>query len=306
MLDLKAKMQEALDSSAVLKIKLINLRARMPTAAIFVFEGVDDKSVYYHWIKQLAGDLDYVPFLCGGKNSSLKLLNSLDRDVNNLNQGVYFCVDRDFDGTKGRSHSLYVTNSYSFENHLARTEVLSEVLRNDFHFHGHPDVIRHVCELYDALEQKFFEVVKEINLILFVATRLNIRRVKKLPEKIGVLANVDIEKVQSKIENVFDLVMLERNPTEEEMDERREIFDALIPRDHYRGKFNIMFFKKFLELIYQELKNPETETFKLVVQEGLIPKLNLTIDSIASRSNPPECFSKFMAHNFSSRHHKAF
>ena len=124
MLDLKAKMQEALDSSAVLKIKLINLRSKMPGAAIFVFEGVDDKSVYYHWIKQLACNLDYVPFLCGGKKSSLKLLNSLNRDVNNLRQGVYFCVDRDFDGAQGRSHSLYVTNFYSFENHLARTEVL--------------------------------------------------------------------------------------------------------------------------------------------------------------------------------------
>ena len=185
------------------------------------------------------------------------------------------------------------------------SSLLTEVLRNDFHFHGHPEAVKYACELYDALEQKFFEVVREVNLLLFVAASLNIRRINKLPDKIGALANVDICKVQSKIDNVFDLVMLERNPTEEEVDERRGVFDKLIPRDHYRGKFNLMFFRKFLELIYQELRNPEADAFNLVVQEGLTPKLNLTIDSIASRSNPPECFSKFMERNFSSRYPKS-
>ena len=261
MLDIKSKMQGALDSSAVLKMRFITLRGRCPKAAIFAFEGVDDKSVYYYWIKQLASDLNYAPFLCGGKKNSLKLMESLDRDVNGLRQHVYFCVDRDFDENPYNLSSVYVTSQYSFENYLARKEVLVEILKNDFHFHGHPDMIDYVCDLYDQLELKFFEIVREINLVLFVANKLNIRRVEKLPDKIGFFVNFSMNKIESKIGDIFSFVNLERNPTTQEIDDKRVAFNELNPRDCYRGKFNILFFKRFLSLIYDELNN-RNMTFK--------------------------------------------
>ena len=299
MLNRKFKMQEALESSAVLKMRLITLRERCPKSVIFAFEGVDDKSVYYHWIKQLASDLNYAPFLCGGKKNSLKLMNSLDRDVNGLRQDVYFFVDRDFDENIYDFSSVYVTSQYSFENYLARKEVLVEVLKNDFHFHGHPEIIDYVCNLYDQWELKFFEIVQELNLVLFVAAKLNIRRIDKLPDKIGYFANFSLNKIESKIGNIFDIVNLERNPTKQEFDDKRVAFNELNPRDSYRGKFNILFFKKFLILIYDELNNPANVVFKSITQEGLKPKLSLTLDTIASRSHAPKCFSKFIEVNFS-------
>lgn len=34
---------------------------------VFAFEGVDDKTVYYHWIKSLSPELTYEFFVCKGK-----------------------------------------------------------------------------------------------------------------------------------------------------------------------------------------------------------------------------------------------
>lgn len=297
--DIKLQMQKAMDSSAVLKMKFIALRGRMQNVNIFAFEGVDDKFVYYHWIKQLKNDLEYVPFLCGGKGDALKLMNSLERDVNGLRNKVYFCIDRDFDQEKYEFDGLYVTNFYSFENHLARSEVLTEILKNDFHLHEQPDLIAYIDSIYCKLEEKFFGIVRDLNLVLFVASSLKINRKNKLPDKIGALVDINIYDVNSKFENVFELIDLERNPSLEEMDLNTGAFDKLDPRDRYRGKFNILFFKRFLEIIYQEIKKPNDDFFKNALQDGLVPKLNLTIDTIASRSKAPKCFSTFINNNFS-------
>ena len=297
--DIKLQMQKAMDSSAVLKMKFIALRGRMQNVNIFAFEGVDDKFVYYHWIKQLKNDLEYVPFLCGGKGDAIKLMNSLERDVNGLRNRVYFFIDRDYDQEKYEFDGLYVTSFYSFENYLARSEVLAEILKNDFHLHGRPDLIAYIDSIYCKLEGKFFEIVRDLNLVLFVASSLKIKRNTKLPDRIGALADIEIDDINSKFENVFELIDLERNPTLEEVNLNRGVFDKLDPRDRYRGKFNILFFKRFLEIIYQEIKKPNDDFFKNALQDGLVPKLNLTIDTIASRSKAPKCFSTFINNNFS-------
>ncbi len=298
MLDLKSKMQEALESSAVLKMKLITLRGRCPSAAIFAFEGVDDKSLYYYWIKQVSNNLNYVPFFCGGKRNSFKLMESLNRDANELWKNVYFCVDRDFDENIFDSSNVYVTSKYSFENFLACKNVLEEILKHDFNLHGHPEIVVCVCDLYDQLERRFFAIVQEVNLLLFVAAKLNIRRVGTLPTKISSLANLSIDGIESRIVDVFKFVDLERNPNTQEIEDKRHAFDSLNPRDFYRGKFNFLFFKKFLNLIYDELRNPSSDIFKNIDRKDIEPKLNLTLDAISSKSTAPECFSSFIKENF--------
>lgn len=297
--DIKTKMHEALDSPAVLKMKLIKLKSKIPNTIVLAFEGVEDKAAYYHWMRQLTDRLEYIPFICGGKRKSLNFLNSLNKDVNGLGDNVYFFIDKDFDGCSAITDKIYMTNTYSFENFLASPEVLREILKNDFHCHDRPDIIGHVEALYFQFEEEFFNVVREINFILFIAAMFGIRRIGKLPERMGALAAIEINGVQSKICDVYKLAKLERNPTEEEKQSKLSDFEKLNPKDSYRGKFNLMFFKKFIEVIYLEIKNPTKDIFKDVLHEDLTPTLNLTVDSIASRSRAPKCLSEFVERNFS-------
>ena len=90
-------MRDARDVPAVLKSKLTVLRSVAPEIAVFAFEGIDDKTVYYHWIKQIAPGLFYEPLVCKGKTKVLALRELLDRDKGTLKKNVYFFIDHDFD-----------------------------------------------------------------------------------------------------------------------------------------------------------------------------------------------------------------
>jgi hypothetical protein len=128
------------DSAARQKIKLAEFRAKYPEGLIFSVEGVDDKQVYFHWIRSIAPDLQYETHICDTKDDALKLLDALRRDQTGLAKDVYFLLDNDFDGLKGRESGpeVFVTRAYSIENYLVCSNVLDDVLKVELHCHGEP------------------------------------------------------------------------------------------------------------------------------------------------------------------------
>ncbi len=237
-------MKYARDVSAVMKSQLAALRAVDPDVCVIAFEGIDDKTVYYHWIRQIVPEFVYEPFLCKGKSKVLQLKKMLEQDLGGLSNGILFVIDRDFDDLCGHqsAEELFMTQAYSFENYLVNESVLDELLKNELHCHSAPACREDIRQLFRTQYTDFLSVTKELNYRLFVAKKYRIQRGKDLPKTLSRIANVTLSNVTSAQEPVYAQAVLAREPTEQEYAELSAEFLNLDPEKRYRGKFSLMFF----------------------------------------------------------------
>lgn len=287
---------QARDVPAVQKTKLTTIRSSRPDISIFAFEGIDDKRVFYHWIKQIDPQLPYEPFVCHGKDKVLELRKVVERDVNDLKRGVYFFIDRDYDDLKGDepSENIFVTESYSFENVLVSSQVLEELLKVELHCHSEPECRNAILELFASLYSQFLEIAKPLNFKIFLARRCNISQIGHLPSRINQIAKVTLEIVESPQVDPRDLVALVREPTEEEIARHSTDFEELDARTRYRGKFALLFFSKVLDLLIADRNNAESIFFADLDREELVAKGPVTLDSMASKSALPAGLTEFL------------
>lgn len=276
------------DSSARQKIRLAQLRAKYPQGYILSVEGADDKQVYLHWIRRIAPQLPYEALVCETKDEALKLLDALRRDETGLSKDVYFLLDSDFDGLKGRQpgDEVYLTAAYSIENYLVHSGAVADVLNIELHCNGEPQCRRSVLAAFEAAYAKFLQCTRRINLRIFVSRRARIRQTNALPVRISDLSDISLFDAAAGRLSAEQAVVLEREPTADELATLNTDFDTLIPPIHYRGKFALMFFLRWLHLLAAERRDPESELFK-GVNSDRSPSNNFTLDMLAARSQIP-------------------
>lgn len=286
---------DARDRSAVLKLKLMDFRSTSPDVCVFAFEGIDDKVVYFHWIRRIAPDLIYEPFVCQGKNQVLKLKAMLDRDLSGLGRRVYFFVDRDFDELPGHDHSasIFMTETYSVENVLVDEVVLEELLKNELHCHAEADCRQAVIALFGLVYQQFLEVTKETNFRLYLARHCAIAQRSDLPNRIGQIANVELKEVGAGTMLLDVQIQLEREPTTTEQELCKPEFAALDPRKRYRGKFALLFFKRWLDLLVRDRNSNVSILFPHLQGDGFKATMSV-LDSMAARASIPTGLSNFI------------
>lgn len=290
------RLRQARQVPAVLKTKLATLRSTHPDILVFAFEGIDDKGVYYHWIKRVQPEFIYEPFVCNGKRQVLEFKQSLDCDLGGLDRGVYFFVDRDFDDLRGvqQDESIYMTATYSFKNHLVCETVLDELLKNELHCHGEP-VCRHlVIEAFKSQYSEFLKITREVNKRIYFARRCSINEVKKVTWRAGHLANIQLMTVSPVDVLPESLVKLEREPLAPEYAEHEPSFNGLDSRMRFRGKFALLLFRKWLGLLVADRKSPESILFPGLDREGLVVRDVPTLDSMAARAIMPPCLADFI------------
>ncbi|WP_164741629.1 DUF4435 domain-containing protein [Xanthomonas arboricola] len=290
-------LRKARGSAAELKLKLINLRAELPGVSIFVFEGDDDRGVYFSWVRYLDASFRYEPFSCGGKSGVLKLKQAVDRDSGDLAQGTYFFIDRDFDESRGLTldDRIYMTDRYAVENYLVTPEVLDEVLKIEFHCHGEPQLRKLVVEKFNQVYDKFMEVSADINRELHAARRLCVELEEDLGKKISNFADVKLDNVTRLPATAHEIIKPVRLITENERAALLEEFNSLIPRERFRGKFALSFFMKWLDILAQDRRGECTGIF-----QGLNGGVRVRLDhlapaTLASRSIPPDSFRLFFS-----------
>lgn len=287
--------REARGALSVLKMALAQLRAYSSKCLVFACEGVDDKKVYFHWIKVVEPSLNYEFLVCNGKEKVLKFREFLHRDLSGLNRAVYFIVDKDFDGLRGYAagNDIYMTETYSFENHLISSEVLESVLTVDMHCHAAPDLRSNVLAKFDEMYQSFLAVTRPHNHRLFLARLLGIS-IRPLPTKLSKLATVDLLNVTGRPGNVEDIIVLDREPDAAEVSQSGVEFNKLDPRAGFRGKFAMLFFCRWLELLAEDRNSEGSKLFQAAPKTTARANGQLSIDSIASRSSPPAAFQQFI------------
>nr|WP_288500434.1 DUF4435 domain-containing protein [uncultured Pseudomonas sp.] len=281
------------NSTAVLKHGLITLRSEVGDLAIFVFEGVDDKIVYHHWINRIRADLEYEPYVCEGKKYVLRLLQAVNSDLNGLRERVYFFVDKDFDEMAEHPDcdNLFVTDCYAVENYLVDAHTFKGVMRTHFHCGGGVKRRDRIVEFYSEIYSAFLEVTKEINFRTFASRKLRIGAV--LPDKASKIATINLLSVEPLGLDVKQIVRLDREPTENEERALRQEFDKLNAANHYRGKYAYMFYKRWIDLAIKDRNADEnSELFNEVKTNAKATTVSL--DCLAAKSSMPKGLKNFI------------
>ncbi len=289
-------MQQARGRVAVLKLKLTQMRARCGSDPIFVVEGPDDKIVYSAWIRRIRLDLRYEYMECNGKLQVLRLRAAVHRDLGSLREGVYFFVDRDFDDLQGEDDDdhTFMTESYSVENYLVGTDVLDDILRVELHCNGQPEIRDRICQLFQTVYSQFLEETKEVNRRLFLSKTLSIDRKGSFPNRINHIAVVHIDRVEAQVRQPYEIIELQREPTVEECLLHNGNFDSLEPTERYRGKFALLFFNKWLELLADDYSSVGSKYFSELDRNARARRQEIVTGSLAARSGFPPGLEEFI------------
>jgi hypothetical protein len=280
--------------AAVLKIRLASIRAQASDALVFVVEGPEDKTVYFHWLKQLAPLLKHEMLVCNGKGKLLAFRELLQGDLGGLKTGVYFLIDHDFDGLRGQAPvgDIYVTDTYAVENHLVTEHVLDQILRVELHCDGEPAARSSVLNHFNSLYSVFLEVTRPLNHRIFLARRIGIRNARPWPDKINSIAKVSLEAISPADESLESQICLEREPSQEEVAALETEFESLSPRERYRGKFAMAFFAKFIQQLSEDRAADSPKLFPALKPQPC--NGGVALDAIASKSSAPLSFKEFI------------
>jgi hypothetical protein len=293
-----ANMKASRERPAVLKTNLTALRASLPTALIFAFEGIEDKTIYFSWIARISPKLRYEPFCCNGKTQLLELVEVIKRDLNDLGNGVYFFLDRDFDDLRGNDTypKLFMTTKYSVENYLVNSKVFEEILKNEFHCHAQPELREPILKLFDSVYFQFLRETKPANWRLFQARRVAIELIGHLPDKISKIAHVTLESVSLNSDTVPNIVLrMTREPTSEESSSLAIVFEELEPQARYRGKFALLFFQKWLSLIAEDRNSSKSKYFGNIQNSNKANYHEISLGSLAAKSDLPDGLETFVS-----------
>lgn len=292
--DYLERMRSSRKGPAVLKILLTNLRASKPRALVFAFEGDDDKSAYYSWIRRIQDNLSYEPFPCGGKKQVKDFCHMLERDLGNLRDGVYLFVDRDFDDLEGwpEAKNVFMTDRYSVENYFVSKDVVDEILKNELHCHAHPVTRDEVIMLFERAYGDFLTATKPLNLRLFLARRLGVNA--SLPTKLSKFASVTVSSATAAADKEMSIKLDVEIDAKDHPDLVAE-FEALDPITRYRGKFALLFLKKWLELVATDRCSSDTVLFKGVERRAKVNTDLVSLAALAMKSIMPPSLSTFIA-----------
>ncbi|MDQ0591366.1 DUF4435 domain-containing protein [Variovorax paradoxus] len=293
-----AKVKQAKDVRAVLKVDFATFASAVPEEVkVFAYEGPADKFIYYHWIRELRPSLRYEAYICKNKAKALQLFDILQSDLTGLGERVYFFVDKDFDDLQGRAATskVFLTDRYSIENYIVCPKLLEDLLMIDFHCNGHPGARIEVREYFEKIYSKFLEITRNLNFRIFAARKLQIEQTEDLPDKINLLAQVELTEISPTEHAVEGLVKLGREPTAEEWAGLKEAFAAINPMQGYRGKFALQFFVKWLGLLRQDRASSPSVLFPMLPASTFMVDGNFSLQTLAPKAAPPKDLGAFLA-----------
>lgn len=291
-----SELKKSRDSPVVLKHRLVELRGSVPRSRIFVFEGDDDKIVYYSWIEKVHPGLVYESFCCRGKKRVLQLRDIVQRDKSNLEDAVYFFVDYDFDGLQGRNDGddLFITEAYSVENYLVTENVLDSILSTNFHCNGHPDTRGIILLEYRRLLDIFLEHSKEANFQIYLSRVLEIPLKSQLPNNCNKIAAVDLKQVHPREIDLSEWVELQKAPSSHDVMRLRKEFESIVPQWGYRGKFILDFFMKWLEKLGEDYRSENPIFFQGIDRRSKARTNENVIGVLATKAKPPVGLDEFI------------
>lgn len=292
-------LRKAKDALAVAKTEFATFASGVPSDyLIFVFEGPDDKIAYAQWLRTIRPGLKYESLIKKNKTAVLRLFDALQSDLTGLAKRALYFVDRDFDDLQGRDNSpvIFMTDQYSIENYCVSPEVLTEVLKDDFHCNGFNEARDAVVQSFSKVYNEFLKATANLNLRIFVARKLKISiQDDKLPSRLNQFAAVDLYSSSLIEVDINGLVPLTREPSDDELAELSPLFAEMDPAFRYRGKFALQFFVRWLALLRNDRQADAAELFQGIPKPEFNVKGNFSLETLIPRVPPPPHLQDFFA-----------
>jgi hypothetical protein len=254
-------MRAARQSPAVVLQEYNNLRSKVPGKPIFSFEGFEDTIFYGVMAQKFELELDYGVLVCRGKDRVLDLRELLARNKSEDARFVWYFVDQDFDGLKGRKAGtdIYCTSTYSFENSIVGGNILRQLLEGEFRCvgsDGQTEISRAV-DFFSQVSSRYFESFRQVNLAVFSLRRKNICA-GPIDSDFKKYATISINGYKCNLspKRILELTgaakSLELDQLMAIMSELENEFDALDPLTGWRGKFHLAMFQKVLSALKED------------------------------------------------------
>ncbi|WP_406652402.1 DUF4435 domain-containing protein [Bacillus cereus] len=253
--------------------RFMKLYPKNQSSPFCVVEGEDEK---YYKLRVMARCDNIQPIFipCNGKDKVIETYKWV-KSKSEYNKGkIMYFVDRDFDDSHSDS-LIYETPVHSIENFYTTEEAVSSILRNTFSFDEMEEHFKIAMNLFRQRQKEFHESIKLLNVWLMCqsnlhkegkVSKLNLKNVK-IDDFVSIgLDNVTSKYDMKKISIKFpDAIKVKR----EDIDKKLKELDGENYQEIFRGKFEIQFLVKFLNLIRHDVGKKNPTYFSSKIRVGL-------------------------------------
>lgn len=234
----------------------------------YVFEGYDDVSFYFNFIRHISDS--YVTHVSLGKKQSVELYQKIDWTKYDKTRIIIF-IDKDYsrllDEDEIDDENIYETTYYSIENYIPSTSILRRLINEILHFHEE-ETISKILEKYDSEYMKYTEQIKPIiSWILLVRSN----RLKANLNNIDIAKLFDIDRnLNCRVLDIDRIVYLEsvtgvKTPVVGLSIFRRwyQSINQLPCKEYVRGKYEMWFLLTFFRCVNPYLREHFGHTSKV-------------------------------------------
>lgn len=240
-------------SSKVAFHKFVLLHRKYSTDLFCFFEGKDTQ---YYFPRINSVNENHHPIICGNKKSVLETYNFIKLKYKSFKTA--FFVDSDFDISEEKG-SLFYTCGYSIENYYCVETVFSKILKNEFFIDETNAQYNFLMNLFKTRQKEFHKSTSLFNLWYFTAKhkakkenkKVNASLDDKFPKEFisfnlyDISSNYSLDDIKAKFPDAIEV-------TEEELKLNKSNFFSKDPVYLFRGKYEIEFFTKFLQLLIDD------------------------------------------------------
>lgn len=267
--------------------------------ALFCFvEGEDSK--FYGSRVQRCCDYFNIQFInSGGKKEVLRLFRIISSIIQYNDAHILYFIDRDFDPPVGRQE-IYETPCYSIENLYTSKTVFSRIIKSEFGLVEIDEDYEKCIELFQARQSEFHQSILLLN--AWIACQRAITN-NGIPSRLD-LANfnvkkyldISLDKVISKytmqdIERIFPEAV---KISEIDLESKIMELEQVDKQKAFRGKFEIVFFKLFLDLLKTDRCSKDPKFFSSRYKVKLALTGTNLISELSGYAENPECLGIYV------------
>ena len=260
-------------------------------------EGSDDSIFYKTCSRSIRPDLQWVSHVCNGKDNVLALRVMLERNTDADASRTFYAVDRDFDHLKGHKPGpdLYCTPSYSIENLWVNSDVLTELLEDEYKCSLGTQEVQNLRDLFEARLNEFNDAMRLANKALHYC-RVHDLAARPIEKRIKRYVVISLDSVTANYDDgdLAKLLGVHEGTDLDSSDGITTAFHALDPISDWRGKFLFSFFIELLVLLREDRCSDSPNKFAERRKVSFDPRSSLFIRALSSMIVPPPCLTQFI------------
>ncbi|PGE68216.1 DUF4435 domain-containing protein [Bacillus toyonensis] len=296
--DRVAQMAKKRSEKVVGILRFMKLYPKNESSPFCVVEGEDAK--YYKLrVKIKCNNIQPIFIQCNGKDKVIETYKWIKSKPEYDEGKIMYFVDKDFDESYGNP-LIYETPFHSIENFYTTEEAVANILRDTFTFDDMDEHFNIAMNLFRKCQEEFHESIKLLNVWLMCqadanrkeqVSTLNLRNVK-----IDDFVSMSLDSVTSKynletlVDKFPDAIIINQDIIGKLLEE----IDGENYQEIFRGKFEIQFLVKFLNLIRQDVGKKKPMYFPKRV--GVNLAIYDVIDQFSKDASTPDCLCNYLDH----------